>query len=160
MALEKVYDYFHHYDKQTYRVVASMGNEPSEQDIKKFENQYGTNLPADFREFTMSPLGGLYMEVREEIWPRAKQYDIGPFLSTRNMARYKPSQVKRRRDFQKAVSPGRMRSRGDGTISKHKCAVCGQTEMDNPDLEFRFCSKCNGNYEYCQNHLFSHTHVK
>ncbi len=80
MALEKVYDYFHHYDKQTYRVVASMGNEPSEQDIKKFENQYGTNLPADFREFTMSPLGGLYMEVREEIWPRAKQYDIGPFM--------------------------------------------------------------------------------
>lgn len=81
MALEKVYDYFHHYDKQTYRVVASMGNEPSEQDIKKFENQYGTNLPADFREFTMSPLGGLYMEVQEEIWPRAKQYDIGPFWS-------------------------------------------------------------------------------
>lgn len=29
----------------------------------------------------MSPLGGLYMEVREEIWPRAKQYDIGPFWS-------------------------------------------------------------------------------
>lgn len=81
MALEKVYDYFHNYDKQTYQVVACMGNEPSEHDIKKFEHQYGINLPADFREFTMSPLGGLYMEVREEIWPRAKQYDIGPFWS-------------------------------------------------------------------------------
>lgn len=82
------------------------------------------------------------------------------FLSSRNLARYKPSEVKRRRDFQKAVAPGRMQSRGSGTISKHKCAVCGQTELDNPDLEFRFCSKCNGNYEYCQNHLFSHTHVR
>lgn len=81
MALEKVYDYFHNYDRQTYQVVACMGNEPSEHDIKKFEHQYGINLPADFREFTMSPLGGLYMEVREEIWPRAKQYDIGPFWS-------------------------------------------------------------------------------
>ena len=81
MALEKVYDYFHNYDKQTYQVVACMGNEPSEHDIKNFEHQYGINLPADFREFTMSPLGGLYMEVREEIWPRAKQYDIGPFWS-------------------------------------------------------------------------------
>lgn len=81
MALEKVYDYFHNYDKQTYQGVACMGNEPSEHDIKKFEHQYGINLPADFREFTMSPLGGLYMEVREEIWPRAKQYDIGPFWS-------------------------------------------------------------------------------
>ncbi|MCI9098276.1 MAG: hypothetical protein HFH58_00060 [Lachnospiraceae bacterium] len=82
------------------------------------------------------------------------------FLSTRNVARYKPSEVKRRRNFQKAVNPGRAPGRGSGTVSKHKCAVCGQTELDNPDLEFRFCSKCNGNYEYCQNHLFSHTHVK
>ncbi len=81
MSLAKVYDYFRSYDKQTYQVVACMGNEPSEQDIKKFENEYHINLPADFREFTMSPLGGLYMEVREEIWPRAKPYDIGPFWS-------------------------------------------------------------------------------
>ena len=43
MSLEKVYDYFHNYDKQTYQVVACMGNEPSEQDIKDFENQYGIN---------------------------------------------------------------------------------------------------------------------
>lgn len=81
MALKKVYKYFRNYDKQTYQVVACMGNEPSEQDIKNFEIQYGINLPSDFREFTMSPLGGLYMEVREEIWPRAKPYDIGPFWS-------------------------------------------------------------------------------
>lgn len=81
MGLEKVYDYFHNYDKQTYQVVACMGNEPSDQDIKDFEDQYQIRLPADFKEFIMSPLGGLYMEVREEIWPRAKQYDIGPFWS-------------------------------------------------------------------------------
>ncbi len=40
------------------------------------------------------------------------------------------------------------------------CAVCGRTEEDDPNLEFRFCSKCNGNYEYCQYHLFTHEHVK
>lgn len=45
-------------------------------------------------------------------------------------------------------------------ITRHKCAVCGKTEESDPDLEFRFCSKCNGNYEYCQNHLFTHEHVK
>lgn len=43
-------------------------------------------------------------------------------------------------------------------LTRHKCAVCGQTEEDNPDLEFRYCSRCNGNFEYCQNHLFTHTH--
>lgn len=45
-------------------------------------------------------------------------------------------------------------------ISKHKCAICGRTNDSNPELEFRFCSKCEGNYEYCQDHLFSHTHKK
>lgn len=79
------------------------------------------------------------------------------FFSTRNVARYRPKEVKRRRDFQKAVNPGRVYN---GEITKHKCAVCGQTEQDNPDLEFRFCSRCNGNYEYCQNHLFTHTHIE
>ncbi|MFQ9748684.1 MAG: hypothetical protein ACLRYY_06955 [Anaerobutyricum soehngenii] len=43
---------------------------------------------------------------------------------------------------------------------RHKCAVCGKTELDDPNLEFRYCSKCNGNYEYCNEHLFTHTHVK
>ena len=32
-------------------------------------------------------------------------------------------------------------------------------ELDDPKLEFRYCSKCNGNYEYCQEHLFTHKHV-
>ena len=48
----------------------------------------------------------------------------------------------------------------DGRVPKHRCAVCGRTELDNPELEFRYCSKCNGNYEYCQDHLFTHEHVK
>ena len=43
-------------------------------------------------------------------------------------------------------------------IARHRCAVCGRTELDDPTLEFRYCSKCNGNYEYCSDHLFSHEH--
>lgn len=45
-------------------------------------------------------------------------------------------------------------------VSKHKCVVCERTSDTNPELEFRFCSKCEGNYEYCQDHLFRHSHVK
>lgn len=44
-------------------------------------------------------------------------------------------------------------------ITRHKCAVCGRSEEDDLALEFRFCSKCKGNYEYCSDHLFSHEHV-
>ncbi|MDO4489486.1 MAG: hypothetical protein Q4B85_00205 [Lachnospiraceae bacterium] len=65
---------------------------------------------------------------------------------------------KRQQEFARAV--GRSQVTSDGKISRHKCAVCGQTELTNPDLEFRFCSKCNGNYEYCQNHLFTHEHIR
>lgn len=42
----------------------------------------------------------------------------------------------------------------------HRCAICGRTQADNPDLEFRYCSKCEGGQEYCQDHLFTHVHVK
>jgi len=46
------------------------------------------------------------------------------------------------------------------TPHKHKCYVCGRTEEDDPNLEFRFCSKCDGYYEYCSDHLKNHEHVK
>lgn len=81
------------------------------------------------------------------------------FLSGRNMQRFRPKEVKRRRNFQKAMAQSRVNPQTGG-VSKHKCAICGRTELDDPNLEFRFCSKCNGNYEYCQDHLFTHQHVK
>ena len=81
------------------------------------------------------------------------------FLSTRNLQHYNPKEVKRRREFKKAVAGSRVNPQTGG-VTKHKCAICGRTELDHPELEFRFCSRCNGNYEYCQDHLFTHTHVK
>ena len=44
--------------------------------------------------------------------------------------------------------------------ARHKCTICGRTELDDEKLEFRFCSKCEGNHEYCQDHLFTHQHIK
>lgn len=81
------------------------------------------------------------------------------FFATRNMSRYSPEAIKRRRTYKKSVREGReemLHANG----AKHKCAVCGRTELDDETLEFRYCSKCNGNYEYCQDHLFTHEHVK
>ena len=65
-------------------------------------------------------------------------------------------QVKRRREFKKEVRT----MAGKAGEPRHRCAICGRTEQDNPNLEFRFCSKCDGNYEYCSDHLFTHEHVK
>lgn len=81
------------------------------------------------------------------------------FLSTRNYRAYSPHEIRRKRNFKRKMDTG-TRSTRTGNISKHRCAVCGRTELDDPSLEFRFCSKCDGNYEYCQDHLFTHQHVR
>ena len=42
----------------------------------------------------------------------------------------------------------------------HKCTVCGRTDVTNPELEFRYCSRCNGYHCYCEDHISNHTHIQ
>lgn len=78
------------------------------------------------------------------------------FLRSKGKMHLSVGQIRRQQEFhQKMRSAGQTKG-----ITRHKCAICGRTELDGDDLEFRFCSKCNGNYEYCQYHLFTHEHVK
>lgn len=42
----------------------------------------------------------------------------------------------------------------------HRCTICGRTDVSDPDLEFRYCSRCNGYYCYCQEHINNHTHIQ
>lgn len=42
----------------------------------------------------------------------------------------------------------------------HRCTVCGRTDVTNPELEFRYCSKCKGYYCYCQDHINNHVHIQ
>lgn len=75
------------------------------------------------------------------------------FIKYKRRTKISPKQIKRRVVY-------RTKTRTEHMSSRHKCAICGRTEEHGDDLEFRYCSKCNGNYEYCQDHLFTHTHVK
>ena len=75
------------------------------------------------------------------------------FFTSRGRIHMSPKQVKRRAEFKQEI-------RKSPKITKHKCAICGRTDEDDSMLEFRFCSKCSGNYEYCQDHLFTHSHVR
>ena len=62
------------------------------------------------------------------------------------------AQKKRTSAYKKKVS----------TLAKnrvHTCTMCGRTSQTNPELEFRFCSRCDGNREYCTEHLFTHEHI-
>lgn len=75
------------------------------------------------------------------------------FLRSRKISHLTPRQIKRRQDFRHEIKKGKL-------ITRHQCAICGVTEEQDPTREFRFCSKCAGNYEYCDKHLFTHTHIK
>ncbi len=79
------------------------------------------------------------------------------FFTSRKKVRRGPIKIIRQQVVKQQPRHETKKSSG---ITRHKCAVCGRTDETNPELEFRFCSKCNGNYEYCQDHLFTHTHVQ
>nr|WP_330398518.1 hypothetical protein [Anaerocolumna aminovalerica] len=87
------------------------------------------------------------------------------FFSSRNFRSVSPNEFKRKAEFKRKVRSAKntgnvVEFQGRKTITRHKCAICGRTELDDENLEFRFCSKCEGNYEYCMDHLFTHEHVK
>ena len=42
----------------------------------------------------------------------------------------------------------------------HKCVICGRTDVSDPQLEFRYCSRCSGYHCYCEDHISNHTHVE
>jgi len=71
-------------------------------------------------------------------------------------ARYNPKEIRRKQQFKTQMNQAAKEAK---TGSRHRCAVCGRTEKDDPNLTFRYCSKCEGDFEYCQDHLYTHQHV-
>lgn len=71
-------------------------------------------------------------------------------------SRYSPKEIRRKQKFRTQMNQAVRESKKAGL---HRCAVCGRTDQDSPELTFRYCSKCEGNYEYCEEHLYTHQHV-
>lgn len=46
------------------------------------------------------------------------------------------------------------------TKAYHICAVCGDNEIDNPEMQIRYCSKCMPSTCYCENHIKNHVHIR
>ena len=67
--------------------------------------------------------------------------------------------VQQAKQFQRRTEYRREAAPPPKGVPRHRCAVCGITDLDAPDMEFRFCTKCDGNLEYCMNHLYTHVHV-
>ena len=76
------------------------------------------------------------------------------FGSRRRTARHRNSH--QTIQFKSAVKQQQKKESQQGY--RHKCCVCGRTDADYPDLEFRYCSRCAGYHCFCQDHIFNHVH--
>lgn len=84
--------------------------------------------------------------------------DVMNLIPFRKRSRTKPSQPK-------TPSNGTIPFRPNVTHSKkpdfnHRCTICGRTDLSNPELEFRYCSRCTGYHCYCEDHINNHTHIQ
>ena len=61
-------------------------------------------------------------------------------------------------DFKKAAKKAKQDM--DNAPYKGKCSVCGKTDIDSPNLEFRYCSRCEGYHCFCIDHINNHVHFK
>ncbi len=82
-----------------------------------------------------------------------------------NWMRRKGSRPARKKIIRTQAMPEPDYGRNADTASRraayhHKCAVCGRTDVDHPNLEFRYCSKCAGYVCYCLDHIGNHAHVE
>lgn len=79
------------------------------------------------------------------------------FARRRQQQRYRNSpQARQYRANVRAAQAEQARQAQQGY--HHKCCVCGRTDADHPELQFRYCSRCAGYHCYCSDHIFSHVH--
>ena len=60
----------------------------------------------------------------------------------------------RKRNVERSIQ-----QRAERDEPRHKCVVCGKTDLTEPTMDFRYCSKCSGNKCYCSEHIRNHPHI-
>ena len=65
----------------------------------------------------------------------------------------------RYRQRKRAVHSARVAEEKQGPQARHQCRICQKTDVTNPEMDFRYCSKCAGDECYCPDHIANHEHV-
>lgn len=117
-----------------------------------------TILQGILPSYASGPLGAMYRANALAAFVSLLNFAVF-YLASRNASPYSPKEMRRKSAYKKQVQRAqKIHTYENG--ARHKCAVCGRTELDDPNLEFRYCTRCRGDYEYCQDHLFTHEHKK
>ncbi|SDT65986.1 SMI1-KNR4 cell-wall [Mucilaginibacter mallensis] len=69
------------YVDSDFYLVACGKDAPSYDTLKIFEKKHSIKLPEEFKAFSVSPLGGIYIDIKDDIWPRPKPLEVGSFWS-------------------------------------------------------------------------------
>ena len=81
-------------------------------------------------------------------------------VNLRRLFRKKPAKEKRTGTIPFPTAGSYTASTATPKVSyTHRCTICGRTDVSNPELEFRYCSRCNGYHCYCQDHISNHIHI-
>ena len=78
----------------------------------------------------------------------------------KNFRSYQNQQRAKERQYGSANWADSYRSSSGEKPYRHKCTVCGRTDVTNPELEFRYCSRCAGYHCYCMEHISNHAHIQ
>jgi hypothetical protein len=70
-----------HLNPEDYELFASGEFPPSEDDLRAVARELGCELPPEFVAHSINQLGGLYVAVNENLWPRPEKFAVGPFWS-------------------------------------------------------------------------------
>lgn len=113
---------------------------------------FNMSYPVSFFPHNLFPLVGLLNYL---LFAGKDVLNLFPFITRR-----------RRSAYRKVKSTGPIPVRTEKHTSRtqpaynHRCTVCGRTDVSDPNLEFRYCSRCNGYFCYCEDHISNHTHVE
>ena len=86
--------------------------------------------------------------------------NVLPFTRRSKTARQFRKVQKKTVQYKTVPFPNQTTNANTQTPYTHRCSICGRTDVSDPDLEFRYCSRCNGYYCYCEDHISNHTHIQ
>ncbi len=87
----------------------------------------------------------------------AERLQIGASVAT-FLIFFAPDMLRNLRSGQRTAAR-RVERAAEETRARHVCHVCGKTDRTDPQLDFRYCSKCTGDQCYCPDHIQNHAHV-
>ena len=112
---------------------------------------FNLSYPVNFFPHNLFPLIGLLNFL---LFAGRDVLNLFPFLKNRR------PRVKKQRQATGPITYTPNASKQQTANYTHRCTICGRTDVSNPELEFRYCSRCNGYFCYCEDHINNHNHIQ